>query len=47
MHTGTGQHPLRKHVFSYDQPATTGTAGSVISEGDDEPGEYARSRPGV
>ena len=41
MHPGTGQHPLRKHVFSYDQrdAKTAGDASTVIDEEDDMAGE--------
>ena len=40
MHPGTGQHPLRKHVFSYDQrdAKTAGDASTVIDEEDDRGG---------
>jgi hypothetical protein len=41
MYPGTGQHPLRKHVFSYDQrdAKIAGDASTVIDEEDDKAGE--------
>jgi hypothetical protein len=45
MHPVTGQHPLREHVFSYDQrdAKAAGNASTVIDKEDDMAGEPGRA----